>query len=44
MGPDGVLILELWVRLAHRDGGLWLAGRAGREKLFLGLTEMSWFS
>lgn len=37
-GPDGAVILACGVRLAHLDGGRWLAGRAGREKLLLGFT------
>ena len=38
IGPDGAVILAVGVRLAHLEGGRWLAGRAGREKLFLGLA------
>lgn len=34
-GPDGEVILAVGVRLAHLEGGRWLAGRAGREKLLL---------
>lgn len=37
-GPDGALILAVGVWLAHLDGGRWLAGRAGREKLLLAST------
>lgn len=35
IGPDGAVILAVGVRLAHLEGGRWLAGRAGREKLLL---------
>ncbi len=38
IGPDGAAILAIGVRLAHLEGGRWLAGRAGREKLLLGLA------
>lgn len=38
IGPDGEVILAVGVRLAHLEGGRWLAGRAGREKLFLGFA------
>lgn len=36
--PNGVVILAFGVRPAHLEGGRWLAGRAGREKLFLSST------
>lgn len=39
IGPDGAVILAVGVRPAHLDGGRWLAGRAGREKLLLTLAE-----
>lgn len=38
MGPDGTVILAVGVRLAHLEGGRWLAGRAGREKFLFGFT------
>lgn len=38
VGPDGEVILAVGVWLAHLEGGRWLAGRAGREKLLLGLA------
>lgn len=39
------MILAGGVWLAHLEGGRWLAGRAGREKLFLGVAgdNSAWF-
>lgn len=38
IGPDGEVILAVGARLAHLEGGRWFAGRAGREKLLLGVA------
>lgn len=42
MGPDGVVMMAEGVRPAHLEGGRWLAGRAGREKLLLRSSGDSW--
>lgn len=42
IGPDGVVMMAVGVRPAHLEGGRWLAGRAGREKLFLRLAGDNW--
>lgn len=41
IGPDGEEILAVGVRLAHLEGGRWLAGRAGREKFLCCLAGNS---